>query len=277
MHLKRLGAMALAAAVALVAMASFAAVAPAKEPAPGYSQFAGCPSPEENANITACIRTVIDGGNFKMGNKNTPLSKPMNLVGGITTLPDGTEIIVANSKGGISHVKQLVPGGVIGITGLDWLVNFLSIEALQLFAEVELMGSPKAIPGGNLQLPIRVHLVNSALGNKCYVGSPTSPIVLNLTTETTSPPLPNKPITGSPGEPFFDEATGIFHINNGKYVDNAFAAPGANGCQLTLFGFIPISLNGLVNLQAGLPAPAGTNETQQNFDIELTGQSTVYP
>ncbi len=52
---------------------------------------------------------------------------------------------------------------------------------------------------------------------------------------------------------------------DGTYVDNSFAAPGANGCVLTLFGFIPISINGLVNAQSGLPSPAGTNETVQHI------------
>ena len=60
-------------------------------------------------------------------------------------------------------------------------------------------------------------------------------------------------------------------------MDNAFAAPGANGCKLTLFGFLPISINGLVNSQSGLPSPAGTNETTQDFDLELVESALVYP
>lgn len=276
MHLKRFGATALAAAVALVAMASFAAIVQAKEPAPGYSQFAGCPSPEEDSTIAACIRTNINSGNFKMGSKTVPITKPFSLTAGVHVAPDGSESFVANSKGGLSVAKQLVPGGVIGWTGLDWLVNFLSIEQLQLFAVTELAGPVKPV-GSDLQLPIRVHLINSALGNNCYVGSVSNPMVLNLTVETTSPPPPNKPITGNSGEPFFNEATQIFTVKNVKYVENEFAAPGANGCTLTLFGFIPISLNGLVNLQAGLPSPAGTNETIQNTNVEIVQQGVVYP
>ena len=59
-------------------------------------------------------------------------------------------------------------------------------------------------------------------------------------------------------------------------MDNSFSAPGASGCVLKLFGFIPISLNGFVNEQAGLPAAAGTNEAVQNINIELALQETVY-
>jgi hypothetical protein len=196
----------------------------------------------------------------------------MTLVGGL--LADGH--LAANSKGGLSPVKQQVPGGVVGITGLDWLVNFLNIEQLKLFAVTELVGAP-FLGENNLELPIRVHLINSALGNNCYVGSPSSPIKLSLTTGTTSPPAPNKPITGVVPTQSFDPATGILHFNNGTFVDNAFSAPGASGCQLTLFGFLPISLNGLVNLQAGLPSAAGHNATSQNIDLEIAGVETVYP
>ena len=138
-------------------------------------------------------------------------------------------------------------------------------------------GPPKLIVGLDNELPIKVHLVNAALGNNCYVGSVTNPIRLNLTTGTTSPPPPNKPISGIEPPFEYDEATEVIYFKNGKYVDNSFAAPGATGCVLTLFGFIPISINGLVNTQSGLPAAAGTNETIQNFDTEIAGPEVVYP
>ena len=77
---------------------------------------------------------------------------------------------------------------------------------------------------------------------------------------TTSPPPPNKPISGKEPEFSFNEATEIASFKNGKYVDNSFAAPGANGCVLTLFGFIPISINGLVNSTAGLRPRLGATK-----------------
>jgi hypothetical protein len=45
---------------------------------------------------------------------------------------------------------------------------------------------------------------------------------------------------------------------------------------LTLFGFIPINLNPLVNSQSGLPSAAGKNETRQDFDIEFTSVDNVF-
>jgi hypothetical protein len=260
---------------AIAALALLAPAAGATATAPGYERFAGCPSPEENAEAAFCLRTTITGGHFQMGNKDVPLVNPMTLVGG--GIPETGEM-VANSNGGLSKVKQKVPGGVIGLTGLTWLVEFLGSEALTLYAVTELAGTPVVSAGGaEVKLPIRVHLENSVLGKNCYVGSFTNPIVLHLTIGTTNPPPPNEPITGKEPVPGASGLPGVLRFENGTYVDNSFAAPGASGCVLTLFGFLPISINGLVNTQSGLPAAAGTNETKQDFNLEVVLQSTVYP
>jgi hypothetical protein len=257
---------------AVMALALLVPGATAATPAPGYEQFAGCPSPEEDPLVEACLNTTVDGGHFQMGSKTVPITNPITInLGGRA---DGT--YSWNSKGGLRPAKQQVPGGVIGLTGLDWLVNFLSLEALKLYAVTELAGQPKELSPFAATLPIKVRLINPVLGNNCYVGSNSNPIVLNLTTGTTSPPPPNAPITGVVPNLFIGVG-GIIHAENGTYVDNSFAAPGASGCTLTLFGFLPISINGLVNSQSGLPSPAGTNETVQNFDGEVALRSAVYP
>jgi hypothetical protein len=267
---KTLGVLVAAMAVAALAIAPSAM---AKTPAPGFEQFAGCPSPEENSAVTQCFRSVVKSGHFQMGSKDVPIENPMTLVGGYN---EATGQFYANSKGGLTPVKQKVPGGVIGLTGLTWLLEFLGSEALTLYAVTELAGSPgPPLLAGNFTLPIKVHLINSVLGNNCYVGSSSNPIKLSMTFFTTSPPPPNEPISGKFPEVSFSK--GILHLNNGTLVDNSFSAPGASGCVLTLFGFIPISINGLVNSQSGLPAAAGTNETVQNTDSELTESSLVYP
>jgi hypothetical protein len=105
-----------------------------------------------------------------------------------------------------------------------------------------------------------VHLENAVLGKNCYVGSNSNPILLNLTTGTTSPPPPNEPISGH-GPTSFEETEepAIAYLKGSQYVDNSFAAPGASGCVLTLFGFLPISINGLVNTQSG-PARSRGNQ-----------------
>jgi hypothetical protein len=262
-----------AAAVAVLAVVLLAPAAQAKEPAPGYEQFAGCPSPEEKAGLAVCLSSVITGGHLQIGSKDVPIKKPLTLSGGADAEFEGFSY---NSKGGLSPVKQEVPGGVIGLTGLDWLVNFLGIEELKLYVITELAGVPSNFNIESVTIPIKAHLINPVLGNSCYVGSNSNPITLKLITGTTNPPPPNEPITGKAPEVSVDEK-GIVHVDNGTYVDNAFSVPGASGCVLKLFGFIPISLNGFVNSQSGLPAAAGTNEAVQDFDLEFTELGLVYP
>lgn len=243
----------------------------AEEPAEGYEGFAGCPSPEET-KIEACIRSVVTGGHFQMGSKDVPISNPITISGGVTS----TFGFAYNENGGLTPVKQQVPGGIIGLTGLDWLIDFLDLEGLKLYAVTELAGTLGIPLLDPFALPVKVHLINPILGNHCYVGSDTTPISLNLTRGTTNPPPPNESIGGQEPKVEIDLKKQIIHAKEGVLVDNSFAAPGASGCVLHL-GFIPISINGLVNLQSGLPSPAGTNETVQNTDTEITDQVVVYP
>jgi len=257
------------AAGALTALAMLAPVAHGATPLPGYTQFAGCPTQAENPAVESCIRSTITGGHFKMGSKNVPIKNPIALTGGRLFNGD----IIWNSEGGLSPSKQEVPGGLVGLTGLDWLINVLNAEQLKVYAVTETVGTPNL--DTELRLPIRVHLINPVLGNNCYVGSAANPISLNMITGTTSPPPPNAPITGKEAEFSFDEATSIIHLDNGVFVDNSFAAPAAKGCVLNV-GPIPLNVDALVNIQSGLPSPAGTNETVQNWEAEITAPETVY-
>lgn len=259
MKKKHVGKLLGAAATALIAVAMAAPMAQADTPAPGYEKFAGCPSANENPVMSTCIRSTVKSGNFKMGNKNVTIEKPIVISGGADEFLGN---FAYTSKGGMTPVNQKVPGGVIGLTGLTWLLEFFGSEALTLYAATELAGQPVFHGFEQIEMPIKVHLIHSVLGNKCYVGSTSNPIKLKMNLTT----LPK--VT-------FDEL-GILHIDETTYVDKTFSAPGASGCTLTLFGFIPISINGLVNTQSGLPAATG-NETTQNVSTELVSEETVYP
>lgn len=259
---------------AIAALALLVPAASAAETAPGYEAFKGCPTPAESPGTPICIRSDVSGGHLQFGKKDVPIKKTLTISGAVNEELQG---FVAGPEGGLSKVEQEVPGGIIGITGLDWLINFLDIDELKLFALTELAAPPSEFTLQTVTIPIKVRLINPILGNNCYIGSTSNPIVLKLTTGTTNPPPPNEPITGQEPEISVDPELIITRFSNGTYVDNAFAVPGANGCVLKLFGFIPISLNGFVNSQSGLPAAAGTNEAVQDFDIELSPQGVVYP
>jgi hypothetical protein len=258
----------IAAAIAFTASPAFAA-----KPAAGFERFTGCPSPAENPAIEGCVYSVVTGGHFQMGTKDVPITNPIALTGGVT---EGLEGFTYNSAGGLKPVKQKVPGGVVGLTGLTWLAEVLGIEALTLYAVTELAGQPH-LGVAEITLPVKIHLINAAVGNKCYVGSNVSPIMLHLTTGITGPPAPNQPISGTPPTASFNPATEALTLTGGKYVDNSFAAPKASGCTLTVLGILPISINGLVDSESGLPSSAGTNETIQEINTEIVPSSRVYP
>jgi hypothetical protein len=258
---------------AVVATALLAPSAQAETPAEGFEQFAGCPTEAESPESVLCIRSDVPSGNLKVGSKELPIEKTLTIVGGLNSKLQNFRY---NSEGGFLPVAQKVPGGVIGLTGLTWLLEFFGSEALTLYATTELAGEPTNFTIQSVTLPIKVHLTNPAglLGSTCYLGSEAEPITLHLTTGTTSPPPPNEPITGV--KPEVASEGGIAKYQNGTYVDNSFAAPGVNGCKLYFLG-IPISINGLVNELSGLPAAAGTNEAVENFSLELTNRKLVYP
>lgn len=259
---------ALAAITALVPSTAGATTTPAA----GYEQFTGCPHPGQNPLIATCFRSVISGGELQMGNVEIPITEPIELSGGMT----GSGAFDFNANGGLQQASQKVPGGIVGFTGFTFLGGLPPAEQ-ELFAVIELAGTPGDQLADPAYLPVKVHFINPVLGNKCYVGSNANPIKLERTTGTTSPPPPNSPIEGVEGSASTTSPSGIEDIAEGTHVDNSFATPGASGCVLTLFGYIPISINSAINFTSALPSPAGSNTTIQNFDTEHVSAATVYP
>src|SRR4029077_2980062 len=84
--------------------------------------------------------------------------------------------------------------------------------------------------GTALFLPVKVKLSNPLFGESCYIGSNSAPISLPLTTGTTSPPEPNKPISGKFGKVEFKDEFGLTIVREDTLVNNSFAAPAAEGC-----------------------------------------------
>jgi hypothetical protein len=263
------------ATAALASMAMLASAAEAVTPAPPYQDFAGCPNFAESEFVSFCNKYEFTGGHFQLGKKTIPVTNPIILRGASRRT---TGEFLSNSEGGIVPVRQTVPGGLVGLTGFKWLDEAVeSVSALKVYATVELAGHPGQLSTFPLVLPIKIHLENPFLGSGCYIGSSTEPITLNLITGTTEPPAPNKPITGTEPSEFEEEETRqVLTQTGGTFVDNSFAAPAAKGCVLNV-GSLPINIDSVVNKAAGLPSPAGTNETILNYNHSIARQSVVYP
>lgn len=199
-------------------------------------RFSDCPI--SNPAVTQCVLSTTSGGEFIIGNSTVPINQTITIQGGL--IPP--KVIPAVDGNTLSKTPLTIPGGLIGI---ELLGNFT-----QVTATAELAG-PAQI-GTQVILPLKLKLDNPLLASNCYIGSSSQPVTLHLGYGTTSPPPPNKPITGKALVTTKDNGA-ILSIA-GTLVDNAFSAPGASGCTL-----LPLIGDLAVNVKEGLPAAAGKN------------------
>lgn len=261
--------MALCCVTALAGMQAASASAHTGE----FAKFNFCPS--TNPSVLKCINSVTNGGEVVLGNKKVPIVNPVTLQGGLSKATEGNRTFFAATNGiTLSKAPEPVPGGLLGIVPPEKsppLVKALSafffenaltgvnstLELAKPVNEIVINEVNLALEEGvALKLPVKVHLENPFLGNKCYVGSESSPLIWNLTTGTTSPPVGTTPITGFGGEAEFLEAGTLLKINKSKLVENNWSAPSANGCG----GILSFLVNPIINSQIGLPAAAGKNK-----------------
>jgi hypothetical protein len=256
----------LALALAMPAWAS------ANHPTGAYAPFAGCPL-SSDANL--CMVSDVTGGEVVVGKRVVPIGKTIELQGGLNTETGTGEIEFVGAEEGktLTKVALPVPGGLLSLVTPVLLPGVLqeSVESLvhgglsAVTATLELAAPPSDIKlsasnlldreATALQLPVKVRLGNPFLGSNCYVGSEAHPIVLNLTTGTTSPPAPNKPIKGGWRTLAALEGASIITLGGTVLVDNAWAAPVASGCG----GAFSSVVDPVIDAQLGLPSAAGHN------------------
>jgi hypothetical protein len=244
-----------------------------------FKKFEQCPY--TTAGVSRCLYSATNGGEVVLGNKKVPIEKEVILQGGYTepNFEEGnpeflfSKFVAAKNGITLSKAPQNVPGGLAGIVP-DEKSPFLVKALIKFFFENSLTGVSSTLElakaasdirisenhlaegeGIALKMPVKVHLENPFLGKSCFVGSSTSPINFELTTGTTNPPGPNKPISGKVGEVEFIEEARILRIKGNELVDNKWSAPAASGCG----GIIAFLVNPIINGQIGLPAASGKN------------------
>jgi hypothetical protein len=280
-------------ALVVASLAGMSLASPAlATPKGAYAVFADCPA----TTVNACIYAKTESGQFTVGKKTVPIEKTIVLQGGLKEVSEGVlEFVAAKDGNTLTKVPQKVPGGLSGlvncteIKGSGFLEKTERAACEAIFengltgvnATTELaapanqiqinLGNLLHATGTALQLPVKVHLENPLFGSSCYIGSNSAPVVLPLTTGTTSPPPPNKPITGNPGilEPI--EEGEILRISGNSLVNNSFAAPKTNGCG----GIFEFLIAPIVNASLGVPSAAGTNTAILNGTLEQTSAEAV--
>lgn len=255
--------------------ASSAFAAPTGE----FANFAHCPL--SNPATVACLYAQSTSGEFDIGSTKVPLTNAVTLQGGLAFGSEGfNEVLPASGAETLSKTPQTVPGGLLKIIAPEswpsWLRSifneFIDKGITGVTATTELVGTAKVgltnaltAKGTALILPVRVHLENLFLGSGCYIGSASKPVAVEFTTGTTSPPPPNNPITGSPGEVSLGGENTIIIVKKNSLVNNSFAAPEAEGCG-GIFSFL---VDPAVDAELGLPSTAGHNTAILNGSQEV--------
>jgi hypothetical protein len=265
-----------------------AASAFAKSPKGAFSVFVQCPT----ETATTCFYLSSTGGELRINKETVPLAKSITVQGGIKRNAEtGAETFLAASNGEtLSKTRETVPGGLSGILGCHEISNpiekaeceavFESGQtAVYLIAELAKPASEIGISKANffkdegvsLRLPVKIRLENPLLGAECFIGSSSAPVVWPLTTGTTKPSSPNKPITGTAGKVEVLEAGTLEKAVSASLVENDFSAPGASGCG----GLYSPIIDPIVNAKLGLPAAAGTNTMILDGTVEFASAAAV--
>jgi len=250
-----------------------------------FTKFANCEY--KNTEVKKCIYSVTESGEVVLGSKKVPIEKKVILQGGYGKAVEGFSKFYGATNGvsTLSKASQNVPGGLAGLVNCKEIKEpFLRFSCELTFengltgltSTLELAKPASAIRISEnhlagefdiaLEMPVKVHLENPFLGSGCYVGSSSSPLVWKLTTGTTAPHEPNKPISGFAGNLEVLEEGAVARLTGNKLVDNDWSAPGASGCG----GFlVELLLDPIVNVGAGLPAAAGKNTAILNNTITV--------
>lgn len=245
-------ALALASALATMAIGLGAQAATA-----AFPNFSGCSA--RVAETELCVDIVNRSANFNIKGFNVPLGESLEIRGRLVVEERGAPLFIPpTGTNGFFARAVPVPGGIFGI---EWL------PGNSVLAITELAGPASSIrlntANLSIRLPVKVRLVNVLLGMDCHIGTNSNPVNLNLITETTSPPPPNRPISGRVGE-VTTATERLLVISGNVNVENSFAVPGATECGLGL-GLI----NALVNLRLRLPSAAGNNSMEIVNDVAL--------
>jgi hypothetical protein len=279
-------------ALLITALAALGLVGSAQAKLTGnYTKFAQCPYP--NTEVRKCLYSTTTSGEVVLGSKKVPIVNPVVLQGGVGAVGEDEfgKFFAASNGITLSKAAQPVPGGLAGIINCKEIKDFFLRISCEVSFENGVTGLNSTLelakPASNirvsenhlagevetaLEMPVKFHLENPFLGSGCYVGSEGSPVIWKLTSGTTAPPAPNKPITGSAGELEFLEEGRILETKGTKLVDNAWSAPGATGCG----GFlVELILDPIINAASGLPAAAGKNTAILNNDIFVASAAAV--
>ena len=247
-------------------------------PADEVAVFAQCPL-DTPGGVDGCLVLRGEGGEITIGKLRVPIVNTQVMQGGfINSEETGAMSLVGAANGEtFPRTPQRVPDGTVqcdNTRGSKWFGRrghrrwfergerglcraIFENKHAGLYITPELAAPVSSIildenaafseQGTAISLPVKFKLENPLLGDDCYIGSDTNPIVIELTDGTSGS------LTGKIGQITTRDEARILIITASTFVDNTFAAPAATDCG---YGG---RLDSFINTKLGLPAPAGTN------------------
>ncbi|MCT2586079.1 hypothetical protein [Actinophytocola gossypii] len=229
------------------------------------------------AVVAACLSSSSAGGSITIG-ETTLTTGANDLQAGVLNR-GGDYTLVAPDGGAVVGDPVQVPGGLLGLMCpsdipfiSDICERVVGSPLNRVTATIEAAGTPTDFNLGAglgvgepiVTLPVKIRLDNPFLGSNCHIGSDDDPILLRPANLTR--PTGGMVRFDADGTPNPTGEMGYISLSGADQGDSTFAVPGADGC-----GFLGL-LNGAVNLQQGLPSPAGENSlTLTNATTNLGG------
>ncbi|MGI5324342.1 hypothetical protein [Actinomadura nitritigenes] len=257
---KRLAVLSLSAGLAATALSAASAASAQAAPKPRAQAAAPADAPPASLDLSDCPDVlpvgadpadwycnvlVTSGGSMKIGNIDQQITAPMRI-----TLLAGTDPKTGAEISKFVKMRSTampVAGGALGIPGTENIPLFALKVKPQYAGKIDL-----DIVNRKTRLDLKIKLINQLLGDRCFVGSATAPISLDLDLAD---------ITAAPGP------DGTFWVKINA-TDDTFAVPKTNGCGLTA----PIA-----DLRGGLPSASGKNHAQLTSYFGGKQYSEMYP
>ncbi|MEV0786573.1 hypothetical protein AB0I52_27165 [Streptomyces sp. NPDC050423] len=275
-----------AVAVGIPLSTSPASAASAQAMSGNWGPFARCPvddpamlAADGTTDIAICVSSHSESGSIKLGNTEATTGANDLQFGVVRNASTGASKIVAPAGGAIVGAPTDIPGGLLGlmcpsgIPVVSGICGQLADSSLnRVVATVESAGTPSnfdltaGMQSGKtiVDIPIRIHLQNTFLGSKCYIGTTSSPVVLRP--QNLSVPALGSQRFDADGAPNTAGLLNRLSLTGNDQGDSGFAVPGVSGCGPLTLG----ELNWAVNLKTALPSAAGNNHLVLNDTATYT-------
>ncbi|MBD2897619.1 hypothetical protein amrb99_65830 [Actinomadura sp. RB99] len=236
-------------ALAAPAVVALGAAPASADAAPVSFSYADCPDSlpvGADPGSWICDNIVIGAGStMKIGSIEQTLTKPISM-----TVQSGSDPATGETRNIFVKMRSQqedVPGGVLGVAGTE-NIPLLSLKERTTYAGNFSLGFT-ASGGYGSTIDLRIKIINTLLGDNCYIGSKTAPVKLSLEGD-------NDSLT------WYDDAIGM------TMNDTAFAAPATSGCGL----FGPVA-----DFRAGLPSASGKNAASLRLYLSSKPYTELFP